>query len=232
MTLNETLCIEMPPDFPANEYEQFLHSSRTIMLPEKGPAWAEFAGASNLIGWRYRNAFEALNAYLQSWAEHGESCGFEEIYSRDHYLFTTTTASCSCIESTCYAIYALCSHPKTLSVPFGRTQQRLSSPSTLRTAVASHPQAALLSGALDSLIASSDWSVWTSLRNRLVHRSNLPRIIRAGAAPAAAKEFEYAPTSTTPRMTGTGVDLTAMFDSITEAVRELLIGAKQIADAA
>ena len=48
-------CLEMPESFPADEYTQFRQAAREVLTnPAKGDAWREFAGASNLIGWRFR----------------------------------------------------------------------------------------------------------------------------------------------------------------------------------
>jgi hypothetical protein len=42
-------------------------AARSVLLkPLKGSEWKEFAGASNLIGWRFRAASEDWEAYKRS----------------------------------------------------------------------------------------------------------------------------------------------------------------------
>ncbi len=59
--------IDLPDEFPSAEYHDYWEASSAVLHdPEEGAAWAEFAGASNLIGWRFRSCFEAMSWYLES----------------------------------------------------------------------------------------------------------------------------------------------------------------------
>jgi hypothetical protein len=93
-----SLQLEMPEAFPADTYGQFVDSGRALLLNPKGDAWSEFAGASNLIGWRFRATHEDLTAYLHSWDQTGSHCGFEELYARERWLFGMFSCGVSCIE--------------------------------------------------------------------------------------------------------------------------------------
>ena len=57
-------CIDLPDDFPESELAQYMVFARTVLLqPQKSAAWREFAGASNLIAWRYKASFADWQFY-------------------------------------------------------------------------------------------------------------------------------------------------------------------------
>ncbi len=199
-------------------------AARAILLPNKGAAWAEFAGASNLIGWRYRATHEHIRAYLTSWDHLGADVSFEVLYSRERHLFGMFTSGCSCIESTCYAIYALSSHPDVIGLAFGDREQRACSPKVLRDAVASEPRAQPLVVVLTDLLRSNVWHSWVHLRNRMLHRSNLPHIIRGAVGGPAPRAFalELAPTSSTPALKANESEFENLFDSLGTSLSALL----------
>lgn len=52
-------CLDLPEDFPEQELTQYMAVARkTLLEPQKSEKWSEFAGASNLLAWRYRASFE------------------------------------------------------------------------------------------------------------------------------------------------------------------------------
>ena len=88
MTYCAEYCIEMPDDFPVEELTQFMASARKVLLePVKSPAWQEFAGASNLIGWRFRASSEDWLTYKNSVAKLGDGAGHDELFRRERALF-------------------------------------------------------------------------------------------------------------------------------------------------
>jgi hypothetical protein len=218
--------LELPDSFPAEAMVTFMAAARSIMLtPTKSDAWEELAGASNLIGWRFRGCHEDMTKYIDSWKLHGANVSFEEIYLRERALFGMFTAGVSCIESTCYALNALASHPKLLGLPFGLQEQRNCSPKQLKESLSKHAKAQALVSALDVLTSSNEWKRWLDLRNRMTHRSNLPRIIQAaiGAEPPPAKALHFGGTSSTPGIEGDVSYLEAMFAWMASSLRNLLI---------
>jgi hypothetical protein len=222
----------MPDDFPIDELLQFMATSRSVLLnPEKSLAWVEFAGASNLIGWRFRASSEDWIAYKKSFDTHGDSGGFEEIYFRERVLFGMFSAGISCIESTTYALAALASHPNVLSLSFGDTEQRTCSPRKLVKWLAPYTDANLLADVLNKLLLSGEWSLWVELRNRMTHRSNLPRIINAsvGAPPPVSKPLNFAPTSSTPRVEAEISEFDGLHTWLAKSLRDLLIEGRQLA---
>ena len=232
MAFNNELKLNLPNSFPAREFEGFMRAARAILLPSKAEAWREFAGASNLIGWRFRSSYEDMMSYLESWRTYGADVKFEELYLRQRALFGMFVSGVSCIESTCYAAYALASHPSLLGLPFGDAEQKKCSPAKLRTAILSHSAAPALAAALKSLIDAREWRLWVDLRNRMTHRSNLPRIIRGavGALPPPAKALQFAATSSTPAFEADEGDLDALFVWLSQSLGELLDGGRLLAE--
>lgn len=201
MTFLDELKLEMPVEFPAGEFTEFMRFARRKLLEPKSDAWREFAGASNLIGWRFRSTFEALDRYQTSWSLHGVGASFEQLYEREYALFSFFTSGVSCVDATSYGIHALASHENVFGLPFDDAQRRRCSPLTLRKALAHLPAAAELERALGHVVDAPEWSVWCSLRNRMNHRSNLPRNISlavGGPAPTEKDVLLAATSSTEP----------------------------------
>ena len=219
-------CIEVPDDFPVDEFTSFMAAARGVLLqPHKEPEWSEFAGASNLIGWRYRASSEDWLFYRQSWQTKGPAIDHEGIYCRERALFGMFTAGVACIESTTYALAALASHPRVASISFGSTERRGCNPKRLFDWLSPIPEAAALANALSTLCSSAEWKLWVNLRNRMTHRSNLPVMLFAsvGGELPPAKALHFAATSSTPIVKG---DL-ELFDSLhtwlTSTLTELLV---------
>ncbi len=222
----EILCLNMPEEFPADEYISFMVEARRVMIPDKQtvPAWKEFAGASNLIGWRYRASADA-------WREHRESLengtnNHEDLYSQEQSLFMMFVAGVSCIESTCYAMAAAASHPQVCALEFNVEQQRQCSPGSLRIWLEPHVKAAQLVGTLSAIVVSQEWRFWLNLRNRMAHRSNLPRwhYASVGGPPPQVNPLRYASTSSTPEIDADFNDWDALHKWLAHQLRELLIG--------
>jgi hypothetical protein len=223
--------LELPDKFPVDAFVAFMATAREVThTPTKSAAWAELAGASNLIGWRFMACHEDLRTFVESWRTKSPA-SFEGIYLRDRALFGMFTAGVSCVESTCYALHALASHPSVLGVPFSESEQRASSPRRLRQVLSDYSRGKALSVALDALLDSPEWKTWLELRNRMSHRSNLPRNVygMSGDVPPPAKALQYAATSSSAALTGEIEDLEALFTWLTDAIRELLVAGSALA---
>ena len=196
---------------------------RVLLDPAKGPEWSEFAGASNLIGWRYRASSEEWQYYKHSWQTHGEAVDHEGLYRRERALFGMFTAGVSCIESTAYALAALSSHPHIGPISFGPRSKDIAARRSRLIWLSPLPKAAALAQTLSRLCASAEWKLWVELRNRMSHRSNLPRIIfgAVGAETPLAKALHFAATSSTPIVEG---DLES-FDALHTWLNSLANGA-------
>ena len=225
-------CLEMPDEFPIEELTQFMATARRVLLsPAQSPAWKEFAGASNLVGWRFRASSDDWLAYKKSLVIFGDSADHEELYRRERALFGMFSAGVSCIESTTYALAALASHPAVLSLPFGPVEQRVCSPRKLVDWLAPHASATQLAGVLSGLVASREWVRWVELRNRMTHRSNLPRIhvVSVGAPPLITKPLNFAPTSSTPPVEAETSDFDGLHDWLAKSLGALLLHGRQLA---
>ena len=160
--------LDLPEDFPVDEMVAFMAAARSVTLwPTKSLAWKELGSASNLIGWRFRSCHEDMSRYIESWKRFGSNVSFEEMYSREKALFGMFTAGVSCIESACYALHALASHPKALALPFGEKEQRSCSPAKLKQRLEKYPDANALVASLDLLTCSTEWAIWVDFRNRM-----------------------------------------------------------------
>lgn len=225
--------LELPDNFPADEMVAFMASARHVLLtPGKSEAWKEFGGASNLIGWRFRACHDDMLLYIKCWELHGANVSFEQIYQRERALFGMFTAGVSCIESACYALNALASHPKLLGLQFGEHEQRSCNPARLKERLSTNPKTHTLSNALEQLTNSKEWALWVELRNRMTHRSNLPRIINgaAGSAPPPEKALQFAATSSTAAFEADATHLENIFTWLANSLQNLLVEGKEFAD--
>lgn len=202
---SEESCIEMPDNFPEPELKEFMQEARRVLISgtEKSPAWKEFAGASNLISYRFRASSESWGGYKKLFSTvEPKDRGHEFIYQQELNLFTLFTAGVSCIEATIYSIAAAFSHPNVCDISFDTNKQRQCNVKALCEWLQPYNKAAELLSTLEDLKGSDEWELWVDLRNRMTHRSNLPRIIYAscGGAPQANEALNYAATSSTPQI--------------------------------
>lgn len=230
MTFNDLLKLDLPDAFPAAQYSEFMTAARAVLLPNVTNAWKEFAGASNLIGWRFRSCYEDMGTYVASWKAKGDNASFEELYLRERALFNMFVSGVSCIESTCYASYALSSHPAVLGLPFEEVEQRFCSPSQLCNALTPHKSGQVLVSVLSVILDSDEWRLWVDFRNRMAHRSNLPRIIYCaiGSPAPPAEALQFAATSSTQAFEADVDDLKAHFSWLSNSLGELLTGAHSL----
>lgn len=219
--------LDMPDDFPVDELIEFMREARRVLLPpdHQPPAWREFAGASNLIGWRFRASSDAWLEHRASIERFGDGPSAEDFYKRERALFMMFSAGVSCIESTVYALAAAASHPPVIGIAFGRKEQRECHPKGLLIWLQQHAKAAALVAELDRLTTSDEWRLFVELRNRMTHRSNLPRVINAhvGANPPPSKPLNFAATSSTPAVVADLVDFDALHRWLGSMLRDLLI---------
>ena len=192
--------LDMPDAFPCEAFTRYRETARRVLeTPYGTDAQKEFGGASNLIGWRFRACHEDWQAY-QKWFAVFEARGPREaIFRWERALFGMFTSGVSCIESMTYSLAALASHPHVLSLPFDAERQRACNPVRLADWLKEYAAASRLKSALLVVTASDEWKLWVKLRNRMTHRSTLPRIIRVnvGAPTPPAQALDFAKTSST-----------------------------------
>jgi hypothetical protein len=112
--------------------------------------------------------------------------------------------------------------------PFGEKEQRTCSPVRLKQKFASCPDAEALTDSLNLLTCSIEWQLWSDLRNRMTHRSNLPRLIRGavGSEPPPAKILEFSATTSTPVFEGDVASLESLFAWLSRPLGSLLIAGR------
>lgn len=200
---------------------------QVLLLPNGSTShqWPEFAGASNLIGWRYRGSADSWIEFKNSVELHGDGRDHDYIYKQEHALFVMFSAGVSCIESTCYNAAAAASHPKIAALSFGDKEQRLCSPSQLLKWLLPNPKAAALLTVLQCVTEAPEWKLYVDLRNRMTHRSNLPRRTFAsmGGPPPKVKPINYAPTSSTKEIDADLVEWDALHRWLADSLRDLLV---------
>jgi hypothetical protein len=256
MAFCKEMAIELPDSFPINSLTAFKATGIRILPPflsEGGSIEAdessfialiasstlsEFLGATNLIAWRYRACAEYCDTYISSWQTFGPMPNsHEEGYQRQRALFGMFVSGVSCIESACYAIYAIASSPKVLWLPFAIEQQKNAGPRHLYGALkayAASANAAQLVQALRLIKESDEWKRWIELRNRMAHRTNIPHYSRASvfagdpkAAPDVAVQF--AQTSSTRPMEADDKTIASLFSWLRPTLESLLEGGRRLA---
>lgn len=224
----ETLCLDMPSDFPAAEYVQFMAEARRVLIPRDitSPAWKEFGGASNLIAWRYRASFDAWREHRESIELHGSGRSHEDVYAQERSIFMMFLAGVSCIESASYAMAAAASDPNVCALSFGSERRRDCNPKRLGEWLVNHAKAVQLAATLNRIASSDEWKLWVDLRNRMTHRSNLPRRLFAsvGAPPPKVNPLNYAPTSSTPEIDAAFEDWDLLHRWLSDQLRGILVG--------
>ncbi|MGQ3116013.1 MAG: hypothetical protein ACT6UH_20535 [Hydrogenophaga sp.] len=232
MTFCAELCIELPDNFPVAEFVAFMAEARRVLLPggSKSEAWKEFAGASNLIAWRYRASFDAWREHRISIQAHGGGRNHEDVYQQERALFLAFAAGVSSIESAAYALAAAASHATVCGIAFTSKEQRACSPSRLLTWLSPYAKAAALVAALHALVNASEWAIWVNLRNRMTHRSNLPRrhFASVGAPAPQVNPLNYAPTSSTPEVDADLDDWDALHQWLAHQLRALLVSGTEL----
>lgn len=217
--------LDMPDTFPCKAFTRYRETARRVLeTPYGTDAQKEFGGASNLIGWRFRACHEDWQA-CQEWFAVSETQGSREANFRwERALFGMFSSGVSCIESMTYSLAALASHPHVLSLPFGEKHQRKCNPARLADWLNEYAAASRPESAVRAMVASDEWKFWVDLRNRMTHRSTLPRIIRVnvGAPTPPAQALDFAKTSSTSAIQMDVPEVERHLEWLAESLRVLL----------
>ncbi len=227
MQHSATYGIDMPIAFPEVQAAEFKDLARETAEGSTGGslAWTEFAGASNLIAWRFRSALESWHKYQEIEAIKAKT--HEDYYQQECLFFNMFASAVSCIESSTYAIAAILSHDSMLSMPFNAKEQKNCSPYNLHTWLLksnNQKKVEVLEKVFKSLLASDEWNRFQEIRNRLSHRSNLPRHLFAsvGCATPAADLINYGGTTSTKKIEASLSDFDALVTWLSKTLCELL----------
>jgi len=227
MLLSKVHSINLPSNFPFSEMEAFKTAADSILTLEiPGAAWQEYAGATNLIGWRFRGCYEDMNKWMDLW-NHCNKASLEETYLRERALFGFFTAGLSCIEATCYALYALARHLELLDPQLlaKKRDEWHSCPFDLNKILLEQPETLALKARLQVLIASDNYKRLKELRNRMNHRSDIPinYTLNMGAELPPAEKQNFARTTSTEAFNLGVSELESMFNWLAISVRDLLV---------
>jgi len=231
MAFSDVLQLDMPDLFPLAEFESFWNSARQV-LPHPTEERSEFNGASNLIGWRFRNCIEYHEDFLRSWSEFGVGASFEQQYTRERALFGMFLSGVSAIESICYACFAIGAELDGLRFPFDERSRKGVTPTGLRKHLEKARPSASLTTSLVQVLDSQEWELWNDYRNTMAHRSSVPRIIYAIGGPGTlppAKILEYARTWSTDALSGDENTLFMLVSWLAEAAKTLLKAGEDLA---
>jgi hypothetical protein len=227
VTFCAELCLELPADFPAAEFAAFMAEARRVLIPsgKASAAWNEFAGASNLIGLRYRASFDTWREYRDSLKSHGGGHTHEDVYQQECSLFVMFSAGVSCVESTAYALAAAASDKAVCGLAFTDKERRVCSPTRLLTWLVPYSNATEMTAALRTLVGAQEWTLWVDLRNRMTHRSNLPRrhFASIGSPAPQVNPINYVHTSSTPEVDADIADWDALHQWLAQQLQKLLL---------
>jgi hypothetical protein len=220
----------MPASFPCSEYTAWRKAASALVAdsPQGDPAWEQL-GASNLIAWRFRQAWEKWES-LKNFAVRTPNGGnHEDQYVTDDRMFGMLTAIVSCIESTTYSISAVASLSSVVGFSFAtKAEQRNGSdPERLAKLIATSPKASALNAELTALANAAEWKLFVDLRNRVSHRSNLsrPGFAAVGAPLPPPIQFHFSATTSSPEIAMTLADFEAKLNWFTTTLRRMLVAA-------
>ena len=223
MKYSATHKIDLPVNFPDEELAKFINLTRKTI--DNSPAWTEFAGASNLIAWRFRSVVDDWHNYQKI-----EVKTHEDIYQQERLFFNIFTSEVSCIESATYAIAAVLSHDSILNMPFGVKEQKACDPKNLHACLSKYPDAKDLAAQFKQLIDSNEWALWLNIRNRLSHRSNLPKrhFASVGMPEPTKKPLNFGQTTSTKEIDSDFSDFDALITWLSDILRSLLSEATEL----
>ena len=90
-----------------------------------------------------------------------------------------------------------------------------------------------MSSTLDAILTAKEWKTWLDYRNRMAHRSNLPRKIQGSVGSAAPPKtvLEFVATSSTESFVGDEGDLAHLYEWLPQRLADLLAGGADLAHA-
>lgn len=82
---------------------------------------------------------------------------------------------------------------------------------------------------LDELSRSTEWKLWSDLRNRMAHRAALPRVIYGtmGGTLPPARAINFAETSSTPAFVADTAGLEHLLDWLAQTLRLTLVSTRK-----
>jgi hypothetical protein len=172
--------IEMPDDFPTQPYEA-IHNRMSIKRDSYLDAWREFAAAWNAVAYRFLSCTEHDKAFTESVKRFGKTPPHFEWYIQQRELFGFFVTGFSCIESFCYALFAIGAILEPTKFPFvtPKEKKEVSWKKTINNYEGAFPNEELTI-LLSKLEENEKFKEWRTVRNILSHRCAPGRHIYVG----------------------------------------------------
>ncbi len=204
--------------FPIELYESY--KSRTN---DRACRSIEFGPAYSAILTRYTMSHDGWQEYRGI----KTTDNLKDRNRKDKALFDMIIGGHSCIEITCYSLAAQAFHFWPLAIPFGEEANRKEfNLNKLKLWLKNSNECPDLVKVLSKLDTKLDceWKEWHDIRNRLIHRSNLPVVhtTYTGTKPLGTKDVDYAATGSTQPIKENFDEFDARFMWLTETLRSLL----------
>jgi hypothetical protein len=177
-----TIDLDMPPDFPAAEYNG-VHA-RVNLTPQPQPPrenWRRFARSWNAVAHRFRACADYDDRFRESLRMHGDGPGPEVRHGQERDLYGFFTNGMSVVDSFCCALHALGEMP--------RSQPRRDAPSgealwprDVRRAFERLFARDQVTVILATVLESAEYGDCLRMRNTLAHREVTSRqfFLKAG----------------------------------------------------
>lgn len=165
-----------PSGFPVAPYESIYKTVSARIANQ--PSYEHFAGAWNAIVYRYCEAVDQKDAFVDSIVKHGSAPPPKERYRQERILFDLFSSGFSTLESTFYGLYAIGIpiDPSHFSLSSEKDQQRVSPTSTKNAYLKAFPGDPI-STALESIFGDGKYIQLREIRNILTHRTAPGRLM-------------------------------------------------------
>jgi len=171
------LAVSMPDLFPVTEYDKYRDQGTRMLLDASAVDWVEFQSSVEVATWRYRAFHENAEAYKNHYQD---LSSIENAFMTERFLFGTFVNAVSSIECLSYSGWALLSTPEVLNISFTEAEKRRCSPASFLDRLCAVDNSDGLRLAVQNIHQSSFWKTCIGLRNRMSHRSKIPRHLSIG----------------------------------------------------
>lgn len=211
--------IVMPLQFPSEVFDEYRDTGLRLMRLAQDDHWTEFSSACTNVAWRYRACWDHAESYKACYTTLGP---IEAVYQTERHYFGTYTNGLSAIESMLYSLHALLASSKLLGWPFSETERKKRLPNYALGRIENEPQVkrrfANIHQVLRELIDCRYWLVCKERRNRMYHRSRIPRHLAIGDGPP---RFRLPATSSTEKDPADLASIETLVDWLSDKIREL-----------
>lgn len=162
--MSPTVSFALPQPFPMSAFDS-VNRCVSRSVPGGIHPWFEFAGGWNAVAHRLRAAIEHDEAFRSTLLSSNDR------YSQEKELFGFFGSGLACLESYCYANFAIGAiiTPGSFPMTIQKDLKRIN-PESTADIFTKHFAGSQLSTALQNLIGDSTFQEWNGIRNVLFHR--------------------------------------------------------------